>query len=105
MNMTRSQLNIRVDSKLLSAIQARAKSNGVPLIDWVTNALQLALAETALDATSAQSSEALEEVLARLTQIENYQHQCEKYFPSLERRFTELNQALKTLQLQIHRTI
>ena len=47
MSMTRSQLNIRVDSKLHSAIQASAKSDHYPLIDWVTNALLFALsAET-----------------------------------------------------------
>lgn len=94
--MNRSQLNVRIDSELLSAIQERAKSDGVALNDWVKNVLQVALAstvETLPDSATQPSTGVVTEVLERLYQLEKYQQQC-------ERRLNEISNQVTALQIQ-----
>lgn len=99
--MNRSQLNTRIDSELLSAIQERAKSDGVTRTDWVINALQAALAssvETLPDSATQPSTGVATEILERLYQLEEDQRQC-------ERRLNEVRKEVTALQTQaIHRS-
>ena len=102
MKMTRSQLNIRIDSNLLSAIQARAKSEGLSLTNWVMNALEVGLSAISPDTSPTQpTTEAAEAILERLSRLEEYQQQHEKYLPSVERRLNQVTKEVESLKAEL----
>lgn len=74
--MARPQLNFRLDAEMLAAIKAKSEAEGITLTDFIVNACRRALGIETMERTTHPSSDALENLVARLANVESSLAEC-----------------------------
>lgn len=74
--MARPQLNFRLDAEMLAAIKAKSEAEGITLTDFIVNACRSALGIETMERTDYPSSDALENLAARLANVESSLAEC-----------------------------
>lgn len=74
--MPRTQINFRLDTKLLAAIKAKCEESGVSITDFLTEAARTALGIETIERTTTLSPEVLESLTDRLASVELNLAEC-----------------------------